>query len=230
MRFAQNVCGFITGSSVWMQKPNCCTLSSVLLSSFTDSVTHINITVATTEKAPELRTLGQPLGCTNCTWCSGELHSNFSPVPTVPSWIHHAGPLSGKSVGRVPARLCKGSGQDAESSSPGLSACQSGGFPGPVSMRQWHTKRSGCGNSSMCFWWALPLTSEASELQSSRKQLPCCSERRWRRRRANFRFLVKSNSTLSLRCWFIWNRLWMNKCWWKTREYTELNLRLTLSF
>lgn len=63
-----------------MQNPKCCTLSSVCFRCFNDSVTATNVTVAATEKGPELRILSWPLGCTANMGCSGGLQSHFSPI------------------------------------------------------------------------------------------------------------------------------------------------------
>lgn len=79
-------------SSMWMQNPKCCTLSSVCFRCFNDSVTAINVTVAATEKGPELRILSRPLGCKAPMGCSGALQvwgqgsggSSRAPQPVSP--------------------------------------------------------------------------------------------------------------------------------------------------
>lgn len=202
------MCSFITVSSVWMLNPNCCTPSSVLFRYFNDNVTHINITVATTERDPEQRVLDRaPASLWDAQTAYDALEISrvifhLSPryvlefislaLSQAKTWLRFL--LSPAKWGSEKAAGVRAPARTQQSSSPGLSGSQNRGFGGPVLTRHWPTKSSGSGNSSTGFWWALPLTSETSELQSSWKQLPCWSELHWRKRRSNLYFLIKFNS------------------------------------
>lgn len=101
---------FIVVNNVCMQNTNCCTLSSVLLRCFSESVTAINITVAAKEKGPELRILNRaPASRWDVQGACDALEVSkviFHLSTQHSSWIHQSGPLSSKNVVKFPAWPC----------------------------------------------------------------------------------------------------------------------------
>ena len=167
---------FIIVSSMWTQNPNCCALSSVLFRCFNDNVTAINVTVAATEKGPELWILNRaPASRWDAQSACDALEVSkviFHLSAQHSSWIYQSGPLSSKSVVKVPAWPCypvlwegcwgQGSGQG-----PAELFNRSLLFPeqrylGPVFMGHTHTKSRKSGNRAAYafgehyLWWEKP--------------------------------------------------------------------------